>query len=133
MIRDLLSRGVEPQRILYYSCDLVEGPKRLLELLRSYLGWARRLTRERLYLFLDEVSSVRDWQLAVKQLADLGQLRDCTLVLTGSHSLDVKRSSERMPGRRGRASTPLDKVMLPMKFAEYVETLDEEIAGLLRR
>jgi len=133
MIRDLLSRGVEPQRIFYYSCDLVESPRRLLEVLRSYLDWARRLTRERLYLFLDEVSSVRDWQLAVKQLADLGELRGCTLVLTGSHSLDVKRSSERMPGRRGQASTPLDKIMLPMKFAEYVETLDEEIAGLLRR
>lgn len=62
MIRELLREGVRPtRRIFYWTCDLVEGPKELVSILESYIDSVRSLTSERLYIFLDEVSAVRDW------------------------------------------------------------------------
>ncbi len=82
-------------------------------------------------MFLDEITSVRDWQRGIKWLWDRGLLRNCTVVATGSHSMDIKMSTERLPGRRGVTNDPLDKIMLPMKFAEYVYIRDRKLGGVL--
>ena len=78
-------------------------------------------------ILVDEVSSVIGWERAVKHFADLGTLRGCTLVLTGSHSMDLKRSAERLPGRRGEGASPLDLKLHPMRFSEYVATIDPKL------
>jgi len=133
MIRELLENRVDSHRIFYYACDLVENPSRLVEIIRSYLETVDHLSGMK-YVFLDEISSVKDWQKGIKHLYDLGELRNTFVLLTGSHSLDIRRASERLPGRRGVSNTTLDKILLPMKFSEYVETRDREfnhILGLL--
>jgi predicted AAA+ superfamily ATPase len=126
IVMNLLER-VDPRRILYYTCDLVSNPRELTNIIASYLDWLRSFTDERAFIFLDEVSSIREWQRAIKHLVDVGKLRSATVILTGSHTLDVKAASERLPGRRGAAEGILDKILLPMKFSEYVETLSKEI------
>lgn len=93
----------------------------------SYLESVRPSKDARAYLLIDEVSSVKDWQKAVKHLSDLGKLMSTTLILTGSHTLDIKKASEKLPGRRGQTKDVLDKIMLPMKFAEYAETLNNDV------
>lgn len=132
MIRDLLQREVHPRRIFYWACDLVEGPKALVDIVEDFLDFSRD-DGERRYIFLDEISAVKDWQRGVKHLYDTGKLRNSTVILTGSHSLDIRRAAERLPGRRGASSGPVDKVLLPMKFAEYVEVRDEDIERLIDR
>jgi len=127
MIRELLQK-VEPRRVFYYTCDLVASPKELSNIVAGYLDWLRTFTHERAFAFLDEVSSVRDWQKAIKHLVDTGKLKATTVFLTGSHTLDVKAMSERLPGRRGVAQDTLDKILLPMKYSEYVETLGEDVS-----
>ena len=107
MIRELLQK-VEPRRVFYYTCDLVASPKELSNIVAGYLDWLRTFTHERAFAFLDEVSSVRDWQKAIKHLVDTGKLKATTVFLTGSHTLDVKAMSERLPGRRGVAQDTLD-------------------------
>ena len=133
IIRDLIRGGVNPRRILYWTCDLVEGPKALVDLVEGFLDFTRDFADERRYLFLDEISAVKDWQRGVKYLYDTGRLRNSTVILTGSHSLDIRRASERLPGRRGTRAGSVDKILLPMKFSEYVETKDEEIGHLVDR
>lgn len=132
MIRSLLDKNIHPKRIFFYACDLIDGPKELVTLLKCYLDNAREKIDERLFVFLDEISSIRDWQKGIKYLVDTGLLQNCTVVLTGSHSLDIKNASERLPGRRGDVTEVLDKILLPMKFAEYAEVRSKTFSKAIR-
>ena len=62
---------------------------------------------------------------------DQGRLANCTIVATGSNTIDIKMSSEKLPGRRGTSNDALDKIMLPMKFSEFVAAIDSEAKDLL--
>lgn len=53
-------------------------------------------------LFIDEISAVPSWERALKSVADRGQLRDILVVTTGSRAADIRRGSERLPGRKGK-------------------------------
>jgi len=134
-IRELLRAGIPPRTIFYWACDLVERPEKLVEIVEGYLAFSKGATGRR-FIFLDEISSVKDWQKGIKHLYDRGRLRGCTTVLTGSHSIDLRRASESLARRRGdvhklKDKLP-DKILLPMKFSEYAESRSEEIAQLIR-
>lgn len=131
-IRDLVAKGVNPRKVFYHTCDLVANPKELTDIILSYVDSVRQDHSERLFIFLDEISSVRDWQKGIKHLVDIGKLSLCTVILTGSHTIDLKRAYEKLPGRRGETGEVADKIMLPMKFSEYTETLSKEIASAIR-
>lgn len=132
MIRDLIDQKVSPRNIFYFTCDLIDNPKALADTITAYLETVRPDKKQRAYLFIDEISSVKDWQRAIKFLADKGSLSLTTLILTGSHTLDIKKASEKLPGRRGETKDLLDKVMLPMKFSEYAETLNDDVRETIR-
>ncbi|RLF69691.1 MAG: ATP-binding protein, partial [Thermoplasmata archaeon] len=101
IIRDLL-KEVSPFRILYFTVDMLSDHKELVELITTYQEYLDGMGVEgRRYILLDEISSVEQWVKAIKYLADTGRLKNSTLILTGSHSLDIKEASERLPGRRG--------------------------------
>jgi predicted AAA+ superfamily ATPase len=131
MINKILDE-VSAKRIFFYACDLIDSPKDLALLIEEYLNLARKSEEDRLYLFLDEISSVKEWQRGIKHLVDNGSLKNCTLILTGSHTLDIKYSAERLPGRRGNVEDVLDKVFLPMKFSEFVDIRSLEIGKKIR-
>jgi predicted AAA+ superfamily ATPase len=135
-IRELIGQGVEPRHIFYWPCDLVDGPERLVQIITSYQEFSRRDKTTRLYIILDEISSVKDWQKGIKTLYDAGGLRKCTLVLTGSHSIDLRKATETLARRRGeveklRDQLP-DKILLPTKFSEYADTRSEKIRNMIR-
>lgn len=133
IIRDLLlQKGIQGKRIFFWTCDLVNGPKELASILQTYLEYARASTDQRLFIFLDEISSVKNWQDGIKHLTDTGMLENCTTILTGSHSLDIRKASERLPGRRGKTDEVLDKVFLPMKFSEYIDVRNRKLRDVIR-
>ena len=122
-VGELLDSGIDPQFIFYHTCNLVETPKELVEIVSAYVDAVRQDADNHLHIFLDEISSVREWQKGVKHLVENGKLENCTVILTGSHAIDMMKTAEKLPGRRGgEGEETLDKVLLPMKFAEYVET-----------
>ena len=133
MIKSILEKGIIGRRVFYWTCDLIQGPKELVEILENYINTTRQLTQERLYIFLDEISAVRDWQRGIKYLFDIGKLNNITVVMTGSHSLDIRRAAERLPGRRGKINGVADKILVPMKFSEYIEIRNKNIKLLLRK
>ena len=132
MIRRLLREGVSPRRIFYYTCDLIEGPTKLVSIIEEYLAYSERHSDSTRLIFLDEISAVRDWQKGIKYLSDLGRFSNSTVLMTGSHNLDIRRAAERLPGRRGRTEQSVDKILLPMKFVEYIESRDEELGNMLK-
>ena len=69
-------------------------------------------------LFVDEITAIRDWQRAIKRAIDAGEFRGILVVTTGSKATDLRRGSERLPGRRGK----LDRttyLFTPISFAEF--------------
>lgn len=132
MIKELLETGIQPRRIFYWTCDLVGGSKELASTLENYIEWARSFTDDRLFVFLDEISSVKNWQKGIKYLVDTGSLQNITLILTGSHSLDIRKASERLPGRRGTVDEVLDKILPPMKFSEYIDVRNKKLQNVIR-
>lgn len=131
-IKQKMDGGVSPYSIMYYAFDVDTSPKDLVNIVKEYLDGIRRLRKnDRCYIFLDEVSAVKDWQRGIKRLWDQGRLANCTVVATGSNTIDIKTSSEKMPGRRGASNDVLDKIMLPMKFSEFVAAIDSDAKDLL--
>jgi uncharacterized protein len=132
----LRTRAVPPRCILYTD---VEGAGlsthlRLRNALSAYLTWARTSEEpnRRLYLFLDEVTGVKDWGIAVRTLHREGALTNVTVIATGSHALDLARGGETAPGRRGEhAVAELDWIMMPLAFRDYIAAHNPELAGVL--
>ena len=133
LIRDLLIGGSDPKSIFYYTCDMIANEKDFVELIYLYLDWVSVFQLDRKYLFLDEISAVKNWEKGLKYLVDTGKLKNTTIILTGSHAIDIKYSIERLPGRRGEGNGTLNKILAPMKFAEFAETVDPTINDLFRK
>ena len=126
-IKDFLEKGISPWNIMYYAFDIDNTPKELVNLIKNYLDNTKRARNgKRCYLFLDEISSIKNWQRGIKRLWDQRRLENCSVIATGSHTVDLKISTEKLPGRRGETSDTLDKIMLPMKFSEYVSVVEPE-------
>ncbi len=133
-IRAFLLGYKDPWNIFYYAFDIDNTPKDLVNIIKNYLDNTRRQRgNRRTYLFLDEVSSIKDWQKGIKRLWDQNRLENCTIVATGSHSIDLKMSNEKLPGRRGITDDAYDKIMPPMKFSEYVACIDPKLRKIITK
>ncbi|PJC49848.1 MAG: hypothetical protein CO032_07965 [Nitrosopumilales archaeon CG_4_9_14_0_2_um_filter_34_16] len=131
-IRDFLEQGIHPWNILYYSLDLANSQQDVVDLVETYLKISSRQRGDRRsYLFLDEASSVTDWQKGIKWLVDSDKLKNCTIMATGSQAINLKNATERLPGRKGTINDSYDKILLPMKFAEYASLLNDDISKLI--
>jgi hypothetical protein len=92
----------------------------LIETLKVYFQIFERKAGEPRYLFIDEITAVEDWQKSIKYPVDIGLLENSLLILTGFSAFDLKRSSERLPGRKGYGE---DLVYLPLTFGEFLKSL----------
>ena len=128
-IKEFLDEGTNPWNILYYPLDLADGAQGMVDAMETYmeLSAGLRNEKERSYCFLDEISSVPNWQKGIKWLVDNDRIKNCTVMATGSHSVDIRKAAERLPGRRGDVSDNYDKILLPMKFSEYVSVRDKAL------
>ncbi len=129
LIRDLLRKKSNPRNIFFFPGDYLRDYKELYSVLDLYIGSCKKT--ERKYIFIDEISFVKDWTRTIKLLADEGKLKKCSVLLTGSLSIFVKGENEFMPGRRGKVQY-LDKILYPLSFGEYVKIVDKKIYEALK-
>lgn len=122
----LLEKKINKENVFFYPCDTISNFKELEEVLVSYLNYIRPKNDYRLFIFLDEISFVREWQRAIKLLADTGKLKNTLVLITGSNILDLKFSSERLPGRRGKVF-PWDINFLPLTFNEFINLVNPKL------
>ncbi len=130
-IRDfLMNKQVCPWNIFYYSFDLTESRREMVETIDAYMKLSRRYKKatERTYLFLDEVTSISDWQKGIKWLADRNIVQNCTILATGSCAMSIVNAAERLPGRKGRTDDGHNKILRPMTFSEFVRIQNKDIA-----
>jgi len=111
-IRDLLKKGIRPRNILYFSCEPLRDKNDIISLISTL----DKLSEEgKKYVFLDEITKVKEWELGVKFFLDSPLKKNKHLVVTGSNALFLKHGAERMPGRD--IETRLD---LPLSFREFL-------------
>jgi len=127
---ELLATGVRPEAIAFFTGELINDHHSLLALLQAQL--VDMPNAELIYLFLDEVSYIRDWDKAIKFAADAGMLENVVLLLTGSDLAFIQEARMRFPGRRGKAANA-DFHMYPLSFYECltlkntIEELDNQL------
>ncbi|MGH7549151.1 MAG: ATP-binding protein [Gemmatimonadota bacterium] len=111
LVRRLLEAG--ERRVLYYTFDLSRDNRDIGDVIRR----ARALHPDPngpWFLFLDEVTTIDNWQLGVKYVIDNGPARDDFFLCTGSSAREV--SGELLPGRRGKGR---DYLQLPISFRDF--------------
>ena len=127
VIRRLLE-SVPPHNIMYYSFDTESVPLDVENVLNEYFDRSSQSAKSRRYMFLDEISNVIDWQRAIKAFKDMNMLENCTVVTTGSHTVDLARATELLAGRRGEPKRDiLDKVVMPMNFRRFVMATNRDL------
>jgi hypothetical protein len=116
LIKRLLSKK-EPNSIFYFNCEELSDYKEVLELIETYLEFRKDFQISSSFIFLDEVTSPKEWYKAIKSLIDKGKLKNDVLLLTGSSSISIKKQIELFPGRRGKGK---DFILMPLSFREFV-------------
>lgn len=69
-------------------------------------------------IFIDEITAISHWELALKRLADQGKLKDILIITTGSKATDLRRGGEKLPGRKGRL-TRTSYFFTPISYSEF--------------
>lgn len=132
IIKELInSNKINPENIFFWSFEM-NNAEELSQIIQIYLNWAGVKLGDRKYLFFDEICSVKNWQREILHLSNKGLFENCSILITGSHSMDIKYSGETLPGRRGGSEDEtLDKILLPMKFSEFVKLIEPKFNEIL--
>ncbi len=100
LIYDLLiNKRVNPEDVLYVSCEILKDSSDILDVLRLISAK---------YVFLDEITFAEGWEKAIKFAIDQGILKGRILYITGSSTAFLKK--ETFPGRKIKFVhfTPMD-------------------------
>lgn len=110
------------ETIFYFNCDALADKQALIDLVLTFFDQLKNKYGKSVdhYIFLDEISSIPDWSYGIKWLADSGLLEQSKIILTGSSSINLKKSGELLPGRRRRGQ---DIAFLPIDFFTYLKLL----------
>jgi len=117
LIHELLGKGVPKDNILYINFEdeklLGAEAEDIERLLEAFHELSEVDKKHELYLFLDEIQNVKDWDLWVRRTHDIR--KDTRIVLTGSSSRLLSR--EISTKLRGRV---INTLLLPLSFKEYL-------------
>ncbi|HCU25689.1 MAG TPA: ATPase, partial [Deltaproteobacteria bacterium] len=101
----------------YLNGDELASPEDLArEMTALYSAYSPKAKIRR--LFIDEITAISEWEKAIKRLVDQGLYRDVLIVSTGSKATDLRRGSERLPGRKGRLKKS-EYIFLPISYREF--------------
>jgi predicted AAA+ superfamily ATPase len=123
IIRNLLEKN-NPKSIFYFRCDDIADYKELRELIESYLELREKWGISNSFIFLDEISSPKEWFRTIKAMIDDGVFRNDVLILSSSTSIKIKKETEFFPGRRGNGK---DFYILPLNFREFIKVFQPEL------
>ncbi|MDQ1284566.1 MAG: hypothetical protein QG620_914 [Patescibacteria group bacterium] len=121
LVKDKINAG-NRSNFLYFNCDLLETKSDVVELVEIYLKNFPK--KGRIFVMLDEITSVKDSILGIKYLVDNGIKKNITYILTGSSTVEIKKTGEYLPGRRGKG---IDFHFAPVSFRDFVKIQHEDV------
>jgi predicted AAA+ superfamily ATPase len=123
---ELLKSGVAPERMAYFTGELIDDHHSLVRLITETLD--EMPNTDLCFLILDEVTYIRQWDKGIKYLADAGILEKTVMVVTGSDLVIIQEARMRLPGRRGAADV-VDFHLHPLSFPETVHLKNRLASG----
>lgn len=120
IIKSHLEKGSNPKNFVYFPCDNILNRRELVDVVTASKEITKSEDNHSLTLFLDEITSVKEWYKTIKWFQDTGMLSKVALVLTGSSAYEMKRGYERMPGRRRGG---VDICLLPMGYKAFSDIM----------
>lgn len=114
-IKSLLESSIPPKNILYLSLDFFTSRREM----RNAIEYFFDLTQDadQIFLFLDEITCLEDWNLELKFLADMGIMKKAVILATGSSAVKLKEKGELLPGRGLEGN---EYYLKPLSFREFV-------------
>lgn len=106
-----------PGTAYYLNGDELPDAQGLTKSIRELLPAFSARARVR-RLFIDEITSIPDWEASLKRLVDSGELRPVLVITTGSKARDLRRGAERLPGRKGRLART-QYLFTPVSYAAF--------------
>ena len=117
LIKEILNKE-NPFAVFFFDFELVSSIREFRKIIESYLEIRRKEKVDASFLFLDEVSSVREWWKLIKFLIDRGIFENDVVTVLGSSTLNIIKAPERFPGRKGEGR---EIKVLPLSFPEFTE------------
>lgn len=118
--RKLIASRVSPRDILYLSLDFFISRRELRNAINYFLD--SRRDADEVYLLLDEITSLEDWNLELKYMADQGILKRGLILATGSSAVKLKEKGELIPGRGLEGN---EHYIKPLSFREFaIQSID---------
>lgn len=117
IIKNLLQKGISKENIFYINFEdnklLGADAEDLEKLLETFFELYQTNKNQKIYLFLDEIQAVKNWDSWVRKIYDTR--KDIKLILTGSSSkLLSKEISTKLRGR------VINKEIFPLSFKEIL-------------
>jgi len=112
LVQHLLESGVEAPHIHFFSFD--DASTRNIDFLDSLLTYLlENQPKEKVYIFLDEIQYIEDWQGTVKKYFDF--YKGVKIVISGSSSVFIKnKMADSLAGRT------YEFYIAPLSFKEYL-------------
>jgi predicted AAA+ superfamily ATPase len=133
MVRNLLQKNTPSQQIYYLNSDYFTSRKELRSALQYFFDTSR--DKPAYYILLDEVTSVKGWDIELKGLLDKAVLQNGTLILTLSSMIDLAQLRTFFSG----VDFKLNNYHLkPLSFREFIFQAAEQLSnsfqdGILQR
>jgi len=123
IINHLIESGVNKELIIFINMESLDN-SRLTNIseLHKFVGQHKKKTGEKLYLFIDEVQEIQDWEKAVNSFFADG---DADIFITGSNSKLL--SSELATLLTGRY---VEFNVYPLVFSEFSQFRNKEIKSV---
>lgn len=114
IIENLLKRGVPAGDILFLSFDDLKMRVDIDDILKIYQQIQKRLIKggSTLYIFMDEVHFLEDWQFYLKKYFD--RKYPVKFLVSGSAATLIKRGTESLAGRT------IEEIIYPFSFYEFL-------------
>ena len=123
LISKLIDKGANPNHILYLSCDFFLSRRELRNAITYFIN--KNIDASNLYMFMDEITSVKDWNLELKYLSDSGIVEKASILTTGSSAPALRKKGELLPGRGLEGN---EHHMKPLTFRDFTLQTAERIS-----
>ncbi|RLJ00171.1 MAG: ATP-binding protein [Candidatus Aenigmatarchaeota archaeon] len=124
LIKQLTTR-VNKYAVFYLDIEILRDLEELREVILFYQKIKKENRIKHAYIFLDEVTSLKEWWRIIKGFIDSGVLNRDVITVSGSSTLNILKQREAFPGRRGFGK---DIEALPLSFPEFLEIKGVDIS-----